>query len=793
MSGSAQVGLRVLEHSADPSAIAAPYAGWLLARMGARVTRLIAAVDDRHDAHDRSSPNPLRLAAEALSRGKATQALPSNHDEFVALLATNDILLCDAPHALEALTGPIASLGRRAPRAIIGVVTPFGLEGPYAGLPGTALDAQALGAVAWSLGEPDRAPLTLPPGVTEHQGGAMLAAGCLLALTVRDARGSGRVVDISLSDVLASYVAGNSRFYVHHGLQWQRSGRRASGSGGAYPYMILPCKDGTVCVCGRTRDEWNRLVGAMGNPAWATQPRYQDLRAMGKQYPDEVDALVAPWFAARSKAELAALAVEHNLIVAPLRDCAEVLATEHFTERGFFEPDRIGGHDVRAPGLPFHVIEERSERAPNIVSELLSGGCVPAKTAGETPSQPLAGMRVLDFGWVWSAPWVSTMLAELGAQVIKVEHGLRPDNLRLSGRIFRDGKPVEGPSKEMSPMYHQINHGKLGITLNTKAPRAVELLKRLAAMSDCVIENMSPGAMDRTGLGFEVLRSVNPRLVMLSMSATGQFGALSSMRAYAPTMSAFVGLDALVGYRGEAPIGALNFGLGDPNASVHGLGVLLAALRRASATGKGCYIDLSQIEALGNTLRPYLLDAQVRGAQPAPMGNAHPEMAPHGIYPALGNDTWLTIAVADDTQWAALGELVPDQAWMRDPRFDTPAGRHAHAIALDMSLARWTALHQRDELVARLRRAGVASSPVLTVEAQRHDPNFAARGISSRVSIPIYGDETLYRAPWRFSDLTPRIDRCGPTTGEHNDYVFGELLGLAAGEIAGLKASGVVA
>ena len=793
MSGSAQVGLRVLEHSADPSAIAAPYAGWLLARMGARVTRLIAAVDDRHDAHDRSSPNPLRLAAEALSRGKATQALPSNHDEFVALLATNDILLCDAPHALEALTGPIASLGRRAPRAIIGVVTPFGLEGPYAGLPGTALDAQALGAVAWSLGEPDRAPLTLPPGVTEHQGGAMLAAGCLLALTVRDARGSGRVVDISLSDVLASYVAGNSRFYVHHGLQWQRSGRRASGSGGAYPYMILPCKDGTVCVCGRTRDEWNRLVGAMGNPAWATQPRYQDLRAMGKQYPDEVDALVAPWFAARTKAELAALAVEHNLIVAPLRDCAEVLATEHFTERGFFEPDRIGGHDVRAPGLPFHVIEERSERAPNIVSELLSGGCVPAKTAGETPSQPLAGMRVLDFGWVWSAPWVSTMLAELGAQVIKVEHGLRPDNLRLSGRIFRDGKPVEGPSKEMSPMYHQINHGKLGITLNTKAPRAVELLKRLAAMSDCVIENMSPGAMDRTGLGFEVLRSVNPRLVMLSMSATGQFGALSSMRAYAPTMSAFVGLDALVGYRGEAPMGALNFALGDPNATAHALVAVFAALRRANATGLGCYIDLSQIDSLLGTLRPYLIDSQVRGRQPPTMGNAHPDMAPHGIFPAKGQDAWLTIAVVAEGQWQALTRVASGAAWATDPRFRTLDGRLAAVDALDEAIAGWTSGHERDALVASLRAAGIAASPVLTIEEQWQDAHFAARELKQAINIPVYGAEEVFKAPWRFSDFAPQISACGPTTGQHNEQVFGELLGLSGQEIAELRQSGVIA
>src|SRR4029453_11943652 len=132
--------------------------------------------------------------------------------------------------------------------------------------------------------------------------------------------------------------------------------------------------------------------------------------------------------------------------------------------------------------------------------------------------RPLGGLRVLDSGWVWSAPWVGGILAEFGARVIKVEHGARPDSTRLAGRPIRDGQKVEGPTKEMSSMFHQINHGKLGITLNAKEPRAVEILKRLAAESDVVVENMSPGAMDRAGLGYEALRAVNPRLVYVSMA-----------------------------------------------------------------------------------------------------------------------------------------------------------------------------------------------------------------------------------------------------------------------------------
>ena len=792
--GSAQAagqaaGIRVVEYAAEGRGPAAAYGAWLLARLGAQVTRWI---DDTACPSTPSASDPLQLAIEALDEGKHSETMPPSAAQCIALLKGIDILICDAPNAFIAHYGALATLRAQLPQLIVAIVTPFGLTGPYADLPATTLDAQAISAVAWSLGEPGRAPLTLPPGVTEHQGGAMLAAACLLSMNARDASGSGQLVDIALADVLATYVAGNARLYIHHGLQWQRNGRRPFGSGGAYPYAILPCKDGAVCVSGRTREEWNRLVQVMGNPAWASQPRYQDLRSMGKHYPEEVDALVMPWFAQHTMAELEALALEHNLIVSPVRSCADVLATEHFVTRGFLKPGRVAGRTVQVPGRPYRVVEKRHEKSADIAPSLL---CGPApRVATTAPSAPpLAGMRVLDFGWVWSAPWVSTMLAELGAEVIKVEHAARPDNLRLAGRIFRDGQLVEGSSREMSPMYHQINHGKLGITLNAKEPRARALLARLVGISDIVIENMSPGSMERNELGYEQLRAHNPRLVMLAMSSGGQFGALSTMRGYAPTISSFVGLEGLIGYRGEQPIGALNFGLGDPNASVHALLPLLAAWRRARASGQGCYIDLSLLEALAGTLRPYLLDAQIHGKQPAMPANGHPAMAPHGIYPAREDDAWLSIAIANDVLWQAFTRLVPDAPWAQQLRYRHAAGRLSDALTLDAALAAWTSQQARDSLVTRLREVGIAASPVLSVEEQWCDPHFAARAIKHRVSIPTYGEEDLFCAPWRFSDFAPRITRCGPGTGEHNDYVFGELLALPAAEIAELKSAGVIA
>ena len=783
--------LKIVEVVGDRPGIASAYAGWLLSCMGADVTRLVPT-----EAGPTNEDTPITLALEALALGKSSLCIPSDPQEMEALVSDQDILLTESLDTLSSWVPSSEILLQRVPHLVVGVPSIFGLTGPHAETPATALDAQALSSVAWSMGEPGREPLSVPPGILEHQAGAWLASGVLLALEARNPRGNGRVVDVALCDVLASYVAGNCRFYIHHGLEWQRSGRRASGSGGAYPFVNLPCADGEVCLCGRTREEWNRLIVAMGNPAWASEPRYQRLRAMGKEYPEEVDELLLPWFAAHTKVELEAIALEHNLTLAPIRRLDEALETPQFHERGFLVPETVAGSRVRVPSLPFRVARTRSADAEDLAANLLTVTTQP-RTVPASPGQPadelpLAGLRVADFGWVWSAPWVSAILAELGAQVIKVEHGKRPDNLRLAGRVIRDGEVVEGPSREMSPMFHQVNHGKLGVTLNLKEPRAVELAKRLIDQCDLVIENMSPGSMDRSGLGYAELSATKPELVMLAMSVAGQHGTLASMRAYAPTMSSFIGLEGLIGYRDEAPIGALNFALSDPSASIHALLPVLAALRRARCTGEGCYIDFSQTEALLGTLRPYLIDAQLHGRQPPVMGNASPDMAPHGIYPAAGEDRWLTLAIGGASAWKALTEVASDQDWTKDPRFGTAKERRRHVSALDDAVAGWTRTWDRDDLVRRLRAVGIASSPVLSIEEMWNDPQVSARRSKHSVEVPSYGALDVFRAPWRFSDCEPEITRCGPATGEHNAFVFGELLGLSHNDIEALVRAEVI-
>jgi benzylsuccinate CoA-transferase BbsF subunit len=374
-----------------------------------------------------------------------------------------------------------------------------------------------------------------------------------------------------------------------------------------------------------------------------------------------------------------------------------------------------------------------------------------------------------------------------------VEHGARLDSSRLRGRPLADGQPMSGPSIEIGPYYHQTNHDKLGITLNLKAPEARELVDRLVGISDIIVENLSPGALARVGLGYERVSGLNPRLIYLSMAAAGQTGPSSGMRAYAPIMSSYCGFEGMVGYAGEAPIGMMNFGYGDPNAAVHGLLPLLAAIHEREATGLGRHIDMSQIESLLAVIAEPLIDQFMNGREAAPVGNRQPRMAPHGIYPAAGDDSWVSIAVADDAQWAALTDLMGQPAWATDAALARADGRLSRCADVDAALARWTAGHAQVWLVAYLREAGIACSPVQDMTAQSADPHFAARGIRQRATHPINGSEWLYCAPWRMERGGPEIRASAPLLGQHNDHVFRTLLGLDEEHVARLKAGGVIA
>ena len=394
---------------------------------------------------------------------------------------------------------------------------------------------------------------------------------------------------------------------------------------------------------------------------------------------------------------------------------------------------------------------------------------------------PLRGYRVLDFGWVLAGAIPGMVLADMGAEVIKIETRQRMDYMRL-------GRPIIGdqPDPEQNPMFHNVNRGKLSVTLNTTKPEAIDLALRLAEECDVVIENFSPGVMDRLGLSYSDLSGVNPRLVMASISSNGQTGPLRDLRAYAPSVGALAGLDSTLGYDGERPLG-LKHAYADVCGAVHAVFAITAALYQRQRTGRGQFIDVSMLRATVATMGAGLMEYELTGRVMTPRGAHDPVLAPYGNYPCAGDDTWVSIAVGAEPEWQGLKEAMGNPPWTEEPDFASRYARLRHRKELDRHLSEWTPAFSAEEITELLQSHGVAAFPVMGAEERLFNPHFLERGLYSDIEHPSLGAEPIFNLMWKLDGQPPAIRRHAPLLGEHNREVLGGLLGISNEEISRLE------
>jgi benzylsuccinate CoA-transferase BbsF subunit len=410
----------------------------------------------------------------------------------------------------------------------------------------------------------------------------------------------------------------------------------------------------------------------------------------------------------------------------------------------------------------------------------------------------LSGIRVIDFGWVAVGPVLSSLLAEFGAEVIKVESSKRLDYCRLIPTPLREGEDARealgarAAEVDRVPLFHQYNRGKLGVTVDLRHPGAPALLKRLVAGADVVVENFSPSVLRSAGLDYPALSAVRPGLVMISCSAVGSGGPWEDVRTFAPSLTSLSGLERLIGYAGERTLGALTLGYGDPSNAHHGFFAVLAALAHRARTGEGQWIDMSQLEATAGLVGEALMDLEMNGRVWDTAGARHGSMAPHGIYPSSGDDRWVAISCAGDDDWRRLGRAMGEPAWTSAPRFASHSVRQANAGELDAAIARWTCDLTAEEATARCQAHGVAAAPVMGLPAHEGHPQFRARGAVRAVRHPAVGDFALYASPIKLSATPGKIERAAPCLGEHNAEVFRGLLGLQEEEYEGFVRDGLI-
>lgn len=414
----------------------------------------------------------------------------------------------------------------------------------------------------------------------------------------------------------------------------------------------------------------------------------------------------------------------------------------------------------------------------------------------------LSGIRVADFCWMGVGSVATRMLADLGAEVIKIEDRTRLDMPRRLP-IYKDdlrsyGEEDPNPDPDKGGLFNNYCRNKLGVTINMRTPEGKELCERLIASSSVVTENFAPGVMERWGLTYDTVKQIRPDVIMARMSGYGHDGPHSGHKSYGPVIQAVCGLSFNSGLPGREPSG---WGLSymDNQAAYYNSAALLLAIYHRMLTGEGGEIDVSAVEVGINLLGPDLLDTLVnqRPSRRAdfPRGNRleFEGAAPHGVYPASGADEWVAVAVFDDRAWQSLVDVLGHPAWAADPDLATVAGRVARQDHLDAHLAQWTKNFDKHDLMHRLQAAGVPAGAVQNSrDLAEVDPQIAHRGTFFELDHPVIGPALFEGNPMTFSRTEQTNWRSAPLLGEDNDYVFGELLGLSADERADLTDRGAI-
>jgi crotonobetainyl-CoA:carnitine CoA-transferase CaiB-like acyl-CoA transferase len=410
----------------------------------------------------------------------------------------------------------------------------------------------------------------------------------------------------------------------------------------------------------------------------------------------------------------------------------------------------------------------------------------------------LASLRVIEVATGISVPLMGVFLANLGAEVIKIESRRRLDGNRVrlpaKGAASKDGLNED----ESAPLWHDFNAGKESVTLNIRTDAGREVFLKLIRHADIFTQNFAPGWLERAGMSGALLQELNPRLIMLFGSSYGQDGPLAQQRVYAPVMTALGGQEALIGLSDGEVVGAMPLAYGDFNATHHGLPLIFSALYARELTGRGCIIDLSQVEAVTATLGEAIVEYQVTGTVPTPQGATSPFRAPHGVFPCSGEDRWATISVATDGEWARLADLIAGTAddmksVVLDPRWETAAARLANADELAHLLSDWTRRFDRMELATLVQGAGLRSAPLYEPDEMEHDPQYRARDFTTTVTHPRVGPLELTSTAWLYDGEVATPHAPGPGLGESTEAVLKDMANLTSDEIASLEKEGHLA
>jgi len=731
-------------------------------------------------------PDPQILAHRYRNANKGGTRLDptADRDQLDALLADADVLIENfRPADRSAARLDPADVARAHPHLVHVALTDFGLTGPRADWHLEPLPALAASGTLHASGFPDLPPCAAPGHLAHDCASVYGAVGALAAVLDRNRHGRGQVVDVSAQE---AGLAGTNVWsicledYTRINPFLPAAGtRNADGS-----YWVLPAKDGWIrTVIGSPR-QWDGFVALLRDQDVLTGPEWSD-PAHRLMNVDAIRMLAEDGLADRTRQELFDEALGLGTTVGVLLRPSEFVEHPQTRSRNFFTPVDLPD----AEGVPMATFPMKLSATPATLRRPAPGPDARdgfAARPDTPPPVPLAGelllegVRVVEIGTMAVVPEMAGVLSELGAEVIRIESAAHPDGLRFAGSNGRLNQAFA---------FNAENRGSKSVTLDLTTGEGRDLALRLCASADVVAENQRGGVVDRLGLGYEHVRAVKPDVVYASSQGYGRGGPLGEMPAYGPLNSGFAGVHLLWNHP-DAPY-PCGTSLNHPD---HIAGKLLAvavlaALDHRQRTGEGQHIDMAQTETAAYFVGEVFLAAALTGVDPGAIGNRHPHAAPHGVYPAAGDDRWVAVAVHDDDAWQRVVALL---GWDDDPALRTVEGRIAAHDALDERLAAWTREHEPTMAAALLQEAGVSAMHVMGPADHHVDEHLAERGFIVSLEHPEVGTERHVGNPVRLSQLRQRTATSSPCLGADTTQVLRDVLGLADDELSRLDAAGVL-
>lgn len=767
-------GIRVVEIGGG---VAAAWCARMLADLGASVRRLEPEGGDplrrRRELPD--APRTEGLLFAWLDQGK--QDLPAA--ELEAAVAESELLLVGE-------AAPRHALAARPMRASI-ELSWFGLDGPLAHWRGADSLVQALTGMIFPCGPVQGPPHQLGDIQAAVIGGATAMSAALAAL-LDD--GGHRRVEVSILEacmVLGELQVADAQM---HDRPVPRLGVNRFLP--TCPISIHRCREGWLGTTVITPAQWAAFCGMLERPDLAADPGLATIHLRAERA-DELEAILDERFREKTAHEWAAIAREMKVPLVVVPDAGELAAHPVFTRRGTIAPlaDRP---ELIAPGSPLRVAAPGVAGDPAAGGEAARLGAGARADAGRDPGAGdgrtdalLAGLRVTDFSMGWAGPIATRILADLGADVIKVEAGRYPDWWR--GTQW-EAEAIAARQHEKSCRFAAVNRGKRSVSFDLTTPEGRELARRLVAASDVAVENHAAGVIDRLGMGWPELSRDRDDLVMLSMSAFGSGNELSDTRAYGSTLEQASGMPS---FRGEAswPPMMGHIAYGDPIGGLYGAAAILAALVHRRRTGQGQWLNISQVECLLPFTAPALLVRSATGREPPRIGNRHVAMVPHGVYPAAGEDRWIVIAADSPQAWRALARTIGREDWL-DPALEDVEARRAREDGIDAALADWTRGRDALETSGQLQELGVLAAPVLTPEETMQQAQHAGRDFYFDTRREHIGEQRQIALAWRIDGRRLPLSGTAPLLGADTLDVMRDVLDESRERYEALMAAGVI-